>query len=168
MKILGIDPGYERLGVAIIEKPLQGKETVVFSDCIRTSSKSKMQDRLFEIGQALSLVIKKYKPDAVAIEELYFAKNTKTAMTVAEARGVIQYICKECGLEVFEYHPNAIKIAITGYGAAKKEDVAFMIPKLVEFNKLPASAKATAGKDDELDAIAVALTHLSTYRPPIK
>lgn len=165
MKILGIDPGYERLGVAIVEKPTistsGGKEVVVFSDCIRTSSKSKMQDRLFEIGQALSLVIKKYKPDAVAIEELYFAKNTKTAMTVAEARGVIQYICKECGLEVFEYHPNAIKIAITGYGAAKKEDIAFMIPKLVSYD-------GSKKLDDELDAIAVALTHLSTYRANMK
>ncbi len=175
MKILGIDPGYERLGVAIVASPSPDagyggtqKSTVLFSDCIRTSSKSEMQDRLFEIGQALSAVIKQHKPDAVAIEELYFAKNTKTAMTVAEARGVIQYICKECGLEVFEYHPNAIKIAITGYGGATKKDIAFMIPKLVSYDKLPASAKATAGKDDELDAIAVAVTHLSTYRVPIK
>jgi crossover junction endodeoxyribonuclease RuvC len=157
MKILGIDPGYERLGVAIIEKPdphIGGREIVVFSDCIRTSSKSSMQDRLFEIGQALSLVIKKYQPDVVAIEELYFAKNTKTAMTVAEARGVIQYICKECGLEVFEYHPNQIKIAITGDGHADKTSIAFMIPRLVAFD--------TREKiDDEIDAIAVGLTYLA-------
>lgn len=154
MKILGIDPGYERLGVAIIEKPSQGKEVVIFSDCIKTSSKSKMQDRLFEIGQALSHVIKKYQPDAVAIEELYFAKNTKTAMIVAEARGVIQYICKECGLDIFEYHPNQIKIAITGDGRADKTSIAFMIPKLVAFD--------TRDKiDDEIDAIAVGLTHIA-------
>ncbi len=157
MKILGIDPGYERLGIAIIDKNEQGKECVVFSDCIRTSSKSKMADRLFEIGQALSVVVKKYKPDAVAIEELYFAKNTKTAMTVAEARGVIQYICKESGLDIYEYHPNAIKIAITGHGAAKKEDIAFMIPKLIAYD----GAKKL---DDELDAIAVAITHLANGR----
>lgn len=164
MKILGIDPGYERLGVAVLEKTAQGKDLVIFSDCIRTSSKSKMQDRLFEIGKALSLVIKKHKPDAVAIEELYFAKNTKTAMTVAEARGVIQYICKESELEVFEYHPNAIKIAITGYGAAKKEDIAFMVPKLVLFNTTPSTSSGQLKLDDELDAIAVAITHLSTYK----
>ena len=96
MKILGIDPGYERMGVAIIERDTSKKDVVVFSDCIRTNSKFAMSDRLFEIGQTLSSVIKKYKPDAVAIEELYFAKNTKTALMVADARGVIQYICREC------------------------------------------------------------------------
>jgi crossover junction endodeoxyribonuclease RuvC len=157
MKILGIDPGYERLGMAIIEKSENTKEVVVFSDCVRTSSKSSMPERLFEIGKSLSMIIKKYKPDAVAIEELYFAKNTKTAMTVAEARGVIQYICKECGLETFEYHPNAIKLAITGNGAAKKEDIAFMVPKLISYD-------ASKKLDDELDAIAVALTHLAHGR----
>ena len=78
-------------------------------------------------------------------------------MSVAEARGVIQYICKECGLEVFEYHPNAIKIAITGHGGAKKEDIAFMIPKLISYD-------GTKKLDDELDAIAVAITHLANGR----
>lgn len=160
MKILGIDPGYERLGVAVIEKPhpsVGGKEIVLFSDCIRTSSQLAMQDRLFEIGQALSLVIQRYQPDTAAIEELYFAKNTKTAMAVAEARGVIQYICKEQGLPVFEYHPNQIKIAITGDGRADKTSIAFMIPKLVLYD-------GTKKLDDELDAIAVALTHLAHVR----
>ena len=157
MKILGIDPGYERLGIAIVEKTDTKKESVVFSDCIRTSSKLPMSDRLLEIGQALSLVIKKYQPDAVAIEELYFAKNTKTAMSVAEARGVIQYIIRECGCALFEYHPNAIKLAITGHGAAKKEDIAFMVPKLIDYD-------VTKKLDDELDAVAVALTHLAHGR----
>ena len=101
MKILGIDPGYERLGVAIIEKNTTGKEVVLFSDCIRTSAKLDMPERLFELGRALSAVIKNHKPDAAAIEELYFAKNTKTAMLVAEARGVIQYIIREAGLPCF-------------------------------------------------------------------
>jgi crossover junction endodeoxyribonuclease RuvC len=126
-----------------------------------------MPDRLFEIGQALAVVIKKYRPDAVAIEALYFAKNTKTAMSVAEARGVIQYIIRECGLFVFEYHPNAIKLAITGFGAATKEDIAFMIPKLVTFTDEPNSKKDSSGLkklDDELDAIAVAVTHLAHGR----
>jgi crossover junction endodeoxyribonuclease RuvC len=161
MKILGIDPGYERLGVAIVEKNTHGKEVVLFSDCIRTSARLDMPDRLLEIGRTLSRLVKEYGPDAAAIEELYFAKNTKTAMQVAEARGVIQYICKEQHLQVFEYHPNAIKIAITGHGAAKKEDIAFMIPKLISYN----GAKKL---DDELDAIAVAITHLSTHRVNIK
>jgi crossover junction endodeoxyribonuclease RuvC len=72
------------------------------------------------LAKHFQAVIKKYAPDALAIEELYFAKNTKTAMTVAEARGVIQYIGKEYGLDIFEYHPNAIKIAITGHGRSHK------------------------------------------------
>ena len=149
MKILGIDPGYERLGVAIIEKNTTGKEVVLFSD--------DMPERLFELGRALSAVIKNHKPDAAAIEELYFAKNTKTAMLVAEARGVIQYIIREAGLPCFAYHPNAIKIAVTGHGGATKDDIAFMIPKLVS---LSGSKKI----DDELDAIAVALTHSANGR----
>ena len=160
MKILGIDPGYERCGIAIIEKSSGGgggKDIVLFSDCIRTSAKSGMPDRLWELGQALSLVIKRHKPDVAAIEELYFAKNTKTAMQVAEARGVIQYRIRSAGLSCFEYHPNTIKIAITGHGSADKKDIAGMIPRLVSFN--------TDKKiDDELDAVAVALTHSAHSR----
>lgn len=157
MKIIGIDPGYERLGVAIIEKLDNSRESVVFSDCIRTSAKLAMPDRLLELGQALSNIIEKYKPDEAAIEELYFAKNTTTALLVAEARGVIQYVLREHGVPVTSYHPNAIKIAVTGHGGATKHDIAFMIPKLIaisEHKKL----------DDELDAIAVAITHQASSR----
>lgn len=157
MKILGIDPGYERLGVAVIEKAGTAKEVVVFSDCIRTSAKLEMADRLLELGRALSQIIEAHSPDYVAIEELYFAKNTKTAMQVAEARGVIQYIVRTHGIPLCEYHPNAIKIAITGHGAAKKEDIAFMIPKLISYD-------GTKKLDDELDAVAVAITHLANGR----
>ena len=152
MKILGIDPGYDRLGVAIIEKNESGKETLVFSGCIQTSPKSEFIDRLVTIGTELTTLLKKYQPDEAAIEELYFAKNTTTAMKVAEARGVIQYVTRENRIPMVAYHPNAIKIAVTGYGAAKKTDIAFMIPKLLA---IPEGKKL----DDELDAIAVALTH---------
>ena len=152
MKILGIDPGYERCGIAIIEKQQGGKETVVFSTCLRTSAKDDFPKRLFSIGSDLEKIIFEFKPDCAAIEELYFAKNSTTAMKVAEARGVIRYVLEKNNIACTEYHPNAIKIAITGYGGAKKEDIAFMIPKLVAY----ADAKRL---DDELDAIAVAITH---------
>jgi len=152
MKILGIDPGYDRMGIAIIEKDSHNKDLLVFSTCIQTSVKQDFADRLQEIGNELGKILKKYKPDEAAIEELYFAKNTTTAMKVAEARGVIRYVTREAGIPVFEYHPNAIKIAVTGYGAAKKTDIAFMVPKLIA---LGADKKI----DDELDAIAVAITH---------
>lgn len=151
MKILGIDPGYERMGVAIIEKD-SGRETVIYSNCIRTSATLSLPERLVIIGKTLDTIITDYRPDQAAIEALYFAKNTATAMKVAEARGVIQYVISAHSIPLTEYHPNAIKIAITGYGNASKDAIASMIPRLVTYD--------TAKKiDDELDAIAVALTH---------
>ena len=142
MRIIGIDPGYERMGVAVIKKGgtgdgealATGKDAVLFSTCIRTSPKQSMPERLSSLGQELDAIIRKYKPDTAAIEQLYFAKNTTTALLVAEARGVIQYIIASNGLACYDYHPNTIKIAITGHGAAKKEDISFMIPRLVAFD----------------------------------
>lgn len=152
MTIIGIDPGYERCGIAIIEKTIGAKECVVFSTCIRSSSKDSMAQRLRIIGETLAAIIKDYRPDEAAIEELYFGKSSTTGMKVAEARGVIQFVLASADIPVFEYHPSAIKIAITGYGSAKKEDILFMLPKLIEIS----DAKKL---DDELDAIAVAITH---------
>lgn len=163
MKILGIDPGYERCGVAIIEKQEQGKEVVVFSTCLQTSSKLPLEKRLSIIGKELKQIILRFQPDCAALEELYFAKNTTTAMQVAEVRGVIRYVLEAENLPCTEYHPSAIKIAITGHGKADKTDIALMIPRLVLLD---------GGKkiDDELDAIAVALTHsahMRTHYPQI-
>lgn len=157
MKIIGIDPGYERLGIAIIEKINGGKESVVFSTCIRTNPKDSLSDRLHEIGTALQKIVAEYAPDEGAMEDLFFGKSSTTAMKVAEARGVIQYVLRDAGVPVFQYHPSAIKIAITGNGAAKKEDILFMLPKLIDLS-------ATKKLDDELDAIAVAITHLSSRK----
>jgi crossover junction endodeoxyribonuclease RuvC len=157
MKILGIDPGYERCGVAIIEKPTHGKEVVIFSDCLRTSSKLPLEKRLHAIGRDLEQLILQFQPDCAAIEELYFAKNTTTAMQVAEARGVIRYILESNTIPCTEYHPNKIKIAITGHGGANKSDLSIMIPRLITLD-------LTKKLDDELDAIAVALTHAAHMR----
>jgi crossover junction endodeoxyribonuclease RuvC len=151
MKIIGIDPGYERMGIAIIEKH-NNQETVIYSDCIRTSATLSLPERLVIIGTALDKILTTYQPDQAAIEALYFAKNTTTAMKVAEARGVIQYVISARSIPLVEYHPNTIKIAITGYGNASKDAIASMIPRLVTYD---VSKKI----DDELDALAVALTH---------
>lgn len=165
MKILGIDPGYERCGIAIIEKNAgvnNGKETVVFSTCLRTPARDEFSKRLLSIGEELEKIILEHNPDCAAIEELYFGKSSTTGMKVAEARGVIRYVLEKNSISCTEYHPNAIKITITGYGGAKKEDIAFMIPKLVSFDSSPTSAEASTWQrkiDDELDAIAVAITH---------
>ncbi len=163
MKIISIDPGYERLGVAIIEKnknpfdKAQGRETLIFSECFKTSAKLPHSERLTLIGNRIKEVIKKYKPEQMATEKLFFSGNQKTAMLVAEARGVILYSGRSSGLEVFEYTPNEVKIAITGYGRSEKRQIIDMVKKLIDVKKSKES-------DDEFDAIAIGLTHFAIKR----
>src|SRR3989344_4400589 len=158
MRILGIDPGFERLGVAILEKPARNefhsggnkgdkKERVLFSECFKTSAKLEFPERLFLIGKEIKKIIKKFQPEILAIETLFFTSNQKTVMHVAEVRGVA----------IFEASPPKIKIAITGYGKANKEQVMKMVRVLVEIAKFKTS-------DDELDAIAIALTAFAHMR----
>lgn len=157
MKIISIDPGYERLGVAIIEKELNKREVLVFSECFKTSAKLPHPERLTLIGNRIKEVIKKYKPEQLATEKLFFSGNQKTAMLVAEARGVILYSGSSSGLEVFEYTPNEVKIAITGYGRSEKRQIIDMVKKLIDVKKSKES-------DDEFDAIAIGLTHFAIRR----
>ena len=159
MKIIAIDPGYERLGLAIIEKEKNQRETLIFSECFKTSAKLPHHERLALIGDRILEVIKKWKPKQLATEKLFFAGNRKTALLVAEARGVILYAGGSMGLEIFEYRPNEIKIAITGYGAAQKKQMMDMTRKLIIVDSKTSS-------DDELDAIAIGLTHFATVRTP--
>ncbi len=158
MRILGIDPGYERLGVAILEKNKnEKKETVLFSECFKTSAKLEFSERLFLIGKEIKNIIKKFKPEVLAIETLFLTTNQKTVMHVAEVRGVIIYEASSAGLKIFEASPPQIKIATTGYGKANKEQVMKMVKILVEIDNLKKS-------DDELDAIATALTAFAHIR----
>ena len=149
MKIISIDPGFERLGIAVIEK-----DALLYSACFKTSSKLPFPERLALIGKELETIIKKYKPSALAIEKLFYTSNQKTVMNVAEARGVIIYTCAKNNLKIFEYTPPQIKVAVTGYGKADKRMVMDMVPKLIKI-------KNTIKSDDELDAIAVGLTCLA-------
>lgn len=151
MRILGIDPGFERLGIAIIDKPLTGKEEVIYSECFHTSPLIPFHERLALLGEETRKIIESYKPKALAIEKLYITNNQKTAMNVAEARGVVIYEASQAGLGIYEYTPGEIKIAITGYGKATKDMVMAMVPKLCKMSKLTNS-------DDELDAVAIGLT----------
>ena len=151
MRIIGIDPGYDRLGVAILDKSAQGKETVLYSNCFTTSSKDEIHTRLLEIGQEISRALEEFKPEKMAIENLFLSKNQKTAMRVSEARGIIMYEALKRNIPVFEYSPMQIKTAITSDGTSDKERMIKMVKILV---KLP-EKKA---HDDEYDAIAVALT----------
>ncbi len=166
MRIISIDPGYERLGIAIMEKIPKGrgfgKEELVFSECFKTSSKLPHSERLALIGDRIKEVIKKYKPEAMATEKLFFSENQKTALLVSEARGVILYTGTSCGLEVFEYAPTEIKIAVTGYGRSEKRQIISMVQKLISLPK-----GVTLGKiksDDEFDAIAIGLTHFAIQK----
>ena len=152
MRILGIDPGFERLGIAILEKNKSDKkERVVFSGCFKTSSKLEFSERLNLIGKEINKIIREYKPEVLAIETLFLNTNQKTVMRVAEARGVVVYEGAQAGLRIFEASPPQIKIATTGYGRANKTQIMKMVKILVEIGKNKTS-------DDELDAIAIALT----------
>ena len=168
MRILGIDPGFERLGVAILEKPARNefhsggnkgdkKERVLFSECFKTSAKLEFPERLFLIGKEIKKIIKKFQPEILAIETLFFTSNQKTVMHVAEVRGVAIYEASLGELKIFEASPPQIKIAITGYGKANKGQVMKMVRTLVKIAKFKTS-------DDELDAIAIALTALAHMR----
>jgi len=166
MRIISIDPGYERLGIAILEKVASsatrrggGKETLIFSECFKTSSKLPHHERLTLIGNRIKEIIKKWKPEQLATEKLFFSGNQKTAMLVAEARGVILYTGSSLGLEVFEYTPNQVKIAITGYGRSEKRQMIEMVKKLIRVTSKTKS-------DDEFDAIAIGLTHFAISRTP--
>ncbi|OGI63193.1 crossover junction endodeoxyribonuclease RuvC [Candidatus Nomurabacteria bacterium RIFCSPHIGHO2_01_FULL_40_12] len=158
MKILGIDPGYERLGIAILEKNKNNKkERVLFSECFKTSAKLEFSQRLKLIGEEVKKIIKKYEPEVLAIETLFLNTNQKTVMRVAEARGVTIYEAAQAKLEIFEATPLQIKVAVTGYGRASKEQIIKMAKILVDIEKSKTS-------DDELDAIAIALTAFAYIR----
>jgi crossover junction endodeoxyribonuclease RuvC len=169
MKILGIDPGYDRLGIAIIEKPPKGKEIVIYSSCFTTSSKESIYNRLKQVGEEVSRILNEFKPSALAIETLFITKNQKTAMRVAEARGIIIYEALAHNIPVFEYAPMEIKMAITSSGKSDKSQMMKMLPMLVDIpmKKTKNGPRNSVVKrlDDEYDAIAVALTHSAHTRP---
>jgi len=155
-RVLAFDPGFERLGVAVVERA-GGKEVLVYSECVRTPKMLAFPERLRILGAAAEKLITEYAPTAVALEEVYFAKNEKTAMKVSEVRGMLAYIAAKNALTVHEYTPMQVKVAITGYGKSNKSAIAAMVPRLVT---LPAKKRL----DDELDAIAVGLTCLASVR----
>lgn len=157
MRVLGIDPGYDRIGVAVIEHDAHGKDILLFSSCIETPRTAPLADRLLMLGNAVEEIIRTHKPDLVAVETLFFNKNVKTAIGVAQARGAILYIAKSHHCIVTEFGPQEIKVALTGYGKSDKKSVIQMVKRLVR--NTPDRAH-----DDEYDAIAVGVTALATHR----
>lgn len=146
MTILGIDPGYDRVGIAVIE----GK-SLIHSECFLTSSDNDFYTRLKSIGLRIKEIIREYSPQILAIESLFITKNHKTAMKVAEARGVISYEATIAGMSIHEFSPPQIKVAVTGHGGSDKSQIIKIIPLLIKM-------KSKKALDDEYDAIAVAIT----------
>lgn len=157
MKVLAIDPGYGRCGVAVVEKSAGGKEVLVYSACIETSAKTDFPERLASVADECTRLIKEHRPDCVAMEKLYFQTNQKTAMRVAEVRGALIGAASNAGIKVFEYTPGEVKSAAAGFGGADKKAVARMLHALVKIEK-------KIEYDDEYDAIAIAVTHLARTR----
>lgn len=156
MKVIAIDPGYDRCGIAIIEK-LQVGEVLLHSDCITTAKESPFIERLGDVIDSVQEAIGRYAPSEMAIEKLFFNKNQKTAMRVAEVRGALIELARSRNLPVHEYTPGQIKVAVTGDGASDKGRVARMAQLLLRI-------EAKQRKDDEYDAIAVGITHLAHRR----
>lgn len=156
MKVLALDPGYDRLGVAVMEKR-GGDETLLYSGCITSDKNQPFSLRLSEIGDAVRSLIKEHAPGVVALETLFFNKNVKTALMVSEVRGVVVFLAVEAGCELREFGPQEIKVAVTGYGKSDKAAVIDMVKRLLK--KVPEKAH-----DDEYDAIAVGITALAHYR----
>jgi len=150
MVILGIDPGFDRLGCAILKKE-NGKEELLFSTCLNSRRGDPHGERLLMLGKEINKIIDEYKPNWMAIEKLFFTSNQKTAIKVAESRGMLLYIAATKSLEVVEFTPLEIKMALTGYGKAEKWQVQKMVQSILKLNPMPKS-------DDEIDAIACALT----------
>lgn len=156
MKILAIDPGYDRCGIAIVER-INGKESVLHSQCLITKRGDNFPSRLLVIGDEVRRLIEIYKPEAGALEQIYFNTNQKTAMGVAEVRGMLIYLIASAHLPLYEFTPAQVKQGVTGSGRSDKMQVTAMVRQLV---KLPPGKR----HDDEYDAIALGLTCLASIR----
>ncbi len=155
--VLAVDPGFDRIGAALLA-PEKDREALLHSECIVTNKKDAYENRLLHIGARVRELIATWQPQALAIEKLFFNQNTSTALRVAEARGVIIYEAVNAELAVYEYSPQDVKIAVTSYGKADKAQVEFMVRKLLG---LAVNKKML---DDELDAIALGITHLASRK----
>ncbi len=150
-RIIGIDPGTGRLGFGVIDI-IAGKPTLVDAGVITTPPHTEESDRLITIFEELSGIIKDTNPGIMAVEKIFFAQNVTTAIAVAQARGVILLTGKQAGLELHEYTPLQIKMSLTGYGRASKQQIQEMVKVLLKLSEIPKP-------DDCADALAVALVH---------
>ena len=157
MIILGIDPGLATMGYGVISA-VHGNFSVIDYGVVTTPKELTLPQRLAQLEEGVKELVETFQPQNIAIEELFFSKNITTGIPVAEARGVILLTAvKSLGDEVYEYTPNQIKMAITGYGGADKIQMQHMVQALLRLKKVPRP-------DDAADALAVALCHAQTSR----
>ena len=151
MKILGIDPGMAIVGYGLVEIQNE-KPVLIASGSIQTDKNLSDSKRLLEIFNDLSTIVEKYNPDCASVENLFFFKNQKTVIPVAEARGVILTVLEKYGIPTYSYTPMEVKQVLTGYGRAEKKEVEQMVKIALGTEKLPKL-------DDTVDAIAIAICH---------
>ena len=152
MKILGIDPGLGRCGFGLIETTTRAGAKALDYGVVTTTVDAPLPSRLKELYDSLTEVFDQTKPDLVAVEKLFFAKNITTGIAVAEARGIVLLVAEQKNVKVYEYTPNEIKKTLTGYGSAKKGQVQDMV-------KLHLNLDTRPKPDDAADALAAAITH---------
>ena len=152
MKILGIDPGTAIVGYGLVES-IGNKLKYLKHGCIYTDKDNNMNSRLKDIFTDLNKILEELKPDAVAIEEIFYFKNNKTIISVSQARGVILLAAELRNIPIYEYTPLQVKMGITGYGRAEKKQIQLMVKKILNLKEIPKP-------DDAADALAIAVTHI--------
>lgn len=153
--VLGVDPGTAITGYALVRQ--EDELSLVDCGAIMTPAGTPLPDRLLVIHTTLATLIERYRPEAVAVEELFFSKNVRTAMSVGQARGVVLLAAAQALLPVYEYKPAEVKQAVAGYGSAPKEQMQEMVRLLLNLDRVPEP-------DDAADAVAVAVCHLHSAR----
>ncbi len=156
MIILGIDPGIGKVGWGVI-KDESGLQKAIDYGCFETSSKMNLADRLTKIYDFIIRLIHKFSPEVLAIEQLYFAANSKTALTVGQARGVILLAASKSNIPTESYTPLQVKQALTGFGRADKNQIQSMVGAILHLSK-------KVVQDDTADALAIAITHSFSYK----
>lgn len=154
MRVLGIDPGTAIVGFSVVDY-IDKKMNLIEYGCIYTEKDENMPRRIKKIYESLNEIIERYKPEYLAIEELFYFKNNKTVISVSQARGVMLLCAEQNGLKIFEYTPLQVKMGITGYGRAEKQQVQVMVQKILGLKEIPKP-------DDAADAIALAITHINS------
>ncbi len=155
MRVLGIDCGTEYTGYGVVELSKSDRLVCITSGAIKVSSRDPMPVRLSRISVRLQELIAEHHPDRVAIEDVFYAVNVKSALKLGQVRGVALLAAATAGLEVAEYAPLSIKSAVVGYGKAEKHQVQQMVARLLNLNEIPEPA-------DAADALAIAICHLHT------